>query len=89
MQSIKTENTEHVDDQREQGGLTCHKRGEAKGERSLFFLLRPPFGNHFVTFCGAFGHFFAYPISPPPFCGRVRRKTKEKNSGSEGWLCQG
>ena len=36
-----------------------------------FFLFRSPFGNHFVTFFDVFGHFFAFPLLPPPFCGRV------------------
>ena len=32
---------------------------------------RSPFGNLFVTFFDGFGHSFAYPLLPPPFCGRV------------------
>ena len=36
-----------------------------------FFLFRSPFGNRFITFFDAFGHFLAYPLLPPPFCGRV------------------
>ena len=48
------------------------KGGDAKGDRSLFFRFRSPFGNLFVTFFDVFlVTFFAYPLLPPPFCGRV------------------
>ena len=48
-----------------------HKRGDAKGDRFTFF----GFGHLLVTilslFLTFFGHFFAYPLLTPPFCGRV------------------
>ena len=31
-----------------------------------FFWFRSAFGNPFVTFLDGFGHFFAYPLLPPP-----------------------
>ena len=37
-----------------------------------FFLFWSPFGDDFVTFFDVLGHFFAYLLLPPPFCGRVR-----------------
>ena len=46
------------------------KGGMQKGVGHVF-LFRSPLGDHFVTFFNGFGHFFAYPLSPPPFCGRV------------------
>ena len=46
------------------------KAGTQKGI-GHFFLFRSLFGNHFVTFFDFFGHYFAYPLLPPPFCGGV------------------
>ena len=55
------------------------KGGTQKGV-GHFFLFRSPFGNRFVTFSDAFGHFFAYPLLPPPFCGRVIREQQSLNN---------
>ena len=49
----------------------CAAKGGTQKGVGNFFLFRSPFGNHFVTFLDVFGHFFAYPLLPPPFCGRV------------------
>ena len=52
----------------------CHcaaKGGDAQKIGDCFFGC----GHLLVTvlsFSGVFGHFFAYPLLPPPFCGRVR-----------------
>ena len=55
-----------------------------------FFEFRSPFGNRFVTFLDAFGHFFAYPLLPPPFCGRVKTKEGPKRKVHEfrPFLCE-
>ena len=55
-------------------GRTFYQRAAKGGTQKgvgHFFLFRSPFGNLFVTFFDVFGHFFAYPLLPPPFCGRV------------------
>ena len=51
--------------------LTVLHKGDAKGDRSLFSV-SVTFGNHFVTFMTFLVIFFANPLLPPPFCGRVR-----------------
>ena len=52
------------------------KGGTQKGV-GHFFLFRSPFGDRFVTFSDAFGHFFAYLLLPPPFCGMVNRSSSD------------
>ena len=50
----------------------CAAKGGTQKGIGHFFRFRSPFGNHFVTFFwDVLGHFFAYPLLPPPFCGRV------------------
>ena len=46
------------------------QKGGGKRGR-LLFLFWSPFGKLVVTVFDVFGHFFAYPLLPPPFCGRV------------------
>ena len=45
------------------------KGGTQKGV-GHFFLFRSPFGNRFVTFLNAFGHFFAYSPFASPLLGQ-------------------
>ena len=60
----------------------CDAKGGTQKGIGHFFLFRSPFGNHFVTFSDAFGHFFAYPLLPPPFCGRVNFETSGLKIGA-------
>ena len=48
------------------------KGGTQKGIGHFFRHFWSPFGDDFVTFFDIFGHLFAYPLLPPPFCGRVK-----------------
>ena len=70
------------------GTSLCRKRGDAKGDRSLFF----GFGHLLVTILSFFLTFWVT-FLPPPFCGRVStgkgKKSQKGESSKRPVLWQG
>ena len=52
--------------------IHCAAKGGTQKGIGHFFLFRPPLGNHSVSFLTFLVTFFAYPLLPPPFCGKVK-----------------